>query len=67
MEITSYRGKTVKRMTTHHDPRTNVVRALVIEFEEGDQLMLAVDTRRRGGKLELSFAPPGVELTWPPE
>ncbi len=54
-------------MTTHHDPKTNVVKALVIEFEEGDQLMLAVDTGRRNGKLEISFAPRGVRLAWPPE
>jgi hypothetical protein len=54
-------------MTTYHDPKTNVVKALVIEFEEGDQLMLAVDAGRRGGKLDISFAPRGVELTWPPE
>ena len=67
MEITSYRGRTVQRMTTHHDPKTNVVKALVIEFEEGDQLMLAVAAGRRGGKLDISFAPRGVKLTWPPE
>lgn len=54
-------------MTTHHDSKTNVVKAVVIEFEEGDQLMLAVDAGRRGGKLEISFAPRGAKLTWPPE
>lgn len=65
MELTSYRGRTVKRMTTHHDPKTNVVKAVLIEFEEGDQLMVAVDAKRRGSKLDLSFAPKGGELAWP--
>lgn len=54
-------------MTTHHDPKTKVVKALVTEFEEGDQLLLAVSAGRRGGKLEISFVPRGVGLTWPRE
>lgn len=67
MELTSYRGKAVKRMTTHHDPRTNAVKAVIIEFEEGDQLMFAVDAKHRNSKLDMSFAPSGIELAWPPD
>lgn len=66
MELKSFRERTIKRMTTHHDPRTNVLKAVVLEFEEGDQLMFAVAGRGRNEKLDISFAPTGVELTWPP-
>lgn len=66
MELRSFRGRTIKRMTTHQDPKTNVIKAVVLEFEEGDQLMFAVLSRGRNEKLDISFAPTGIELTWPP-
>lgn len=66
MELISYRGRMVARMTLHHDHKTNVVKAVVIKFDEGDQLMFAVDGRRRNDKLDISFAPAGVELMWSP-
>ena len=67
MELMSYRGRMIARMTLHHDPKTNVVKAVVIEFEEGDQLMFAVNSRRRNDKLDISFVLKGAELTWPPK
>lgn len=66
MELRSFRWRTIKRVTTHHDPRTNVIKAIVLEFEEGDQLMFAVLGKGRNEKLDISFAPAGAELTWPP-
>lgn len=66
MELRSYRGRMIRQMTTQHDPRTNVIKAVVLEFEEGDQLMFAVAGRGRNEKLDISFAPLGAELTWPP-
>lgn len=52
MELTSFFGRTAKRITTHYNPKTNAGTVVFIEFEEGAQVMVAVSDLFPGPTLE---------------
>lgn len=66
MELTSYFGKTAEWITTHYDPKTNAGKAVFIEFEEGAQLMVVVEDKRRDSSSILCYRRRrGVPLSTP--